>query len=98
MLRFAHALLWPLYVAGAWAAGVRARLEAKWLLAEALQPETKVHPTCPCHFQSVWYVERFDLDANDYRIVSTWPPPDQFGRRLGVDVMYLKRKQLQVIP
>lgn len=97
MLRLLCWLLWPAAALGRLATSLQNWADQKDRSAKALKPGARVALQCECHKGLVWYVEEYCVDAGDYKIVSTWPPPPQFGRKVDVDVMYIYANRLKAV-
>ena len=97
LLRLAYWILWPIATLGVQAIRFRNWADETIRVARAVKPGTPVSLTCKCHEHEIWYVEKYSEDANDYRLVSRWPAPDQFGRRNEIDSMYVLRDRFRVV-
>ncbi len=97
MLRMIWWLMFPVSALGHLSDRIRGWAHRKWHLANAWKPGTKVATLCACHPGKEWFVEGYDYDADDYKIVATWPPPSPFGRTVDVDVMYIRRDKLKEV-
>ena len=97
MLRLIWWLLWPVDALGRQAARAREWAYRRYHLARALKPGTPVALQCACHQGVVWYVEQYNADAGDYKVVSTWPAPELAERHFETTVMYIMRDKLKPV-
>lgn len=97
LLRVVYWILAPIAALGVQAIRFRNWADETIRIAKAVKPGTPVSLTCKCHEHALWYVEKYDADANDYRLVSVWPAPPLFGRRNEIDSMYVRRDRFRVV-
>ena len=90
MLKLLYWVLAPIAAAGRLAARIRNWADRKWWDKNALRPGSPVALKCQCHLGQVWYVEAFNYEAGDYKLVATWPGPDSDSRSIDVNYMYIR--------
>lgn len=73
MLRLLYWLLMPLAALGGAAQRLRVWADERDRIARALPPGTTVSMHCACHRHELWYVHRYNVDPDDYRLVPRWP-------------------------
>ena len=81
-LRLIHALrflLAPIAAAGARLGELLNRADEADRIRRALKPGTRLKVNCNCCPPgTVWYVVKYNADADDYKISQQWPHPDGF--------------------
>jgi hypothetical protein len=95
VLKLLYWVLWPIASLGLAAQRLRVWADNTDCLRRAVKPGTQVFLNCGCHNHEAWYVDRYSLEADDYRLVDRWPYDwkDSDARS-----MFVKRDRFDLCP
>ena len=91
LLRLLYWVLAPLDALGVRVNRFRDWADRTYRIARALRPGSPVSLACTCHQYSIWYVDRYSVDADDYRLVKHWPERD------GQESLFMLRGSFNVV-